>query len=124
MTDRERQMIEGYLPNPPDPELEDGAYYWLQYLANGSTRVLTVYPLDILPVKDGTEYGIYQMRGGRMHRVDAGYDDPCRGVRMHDLYDNKQDCRDQTHMCWDRWEELRQIQQKEDNVHVLEKDEG
>lgn len=112
MTDRERQMIETYLPHPRDPELEIGTYYYLQYTSSGE-RVIKVWPLDILPTKDGTEYGIYQQRGGQLQRIDAGYGDPLRGVHMHDLYDNKQDCRDQTHMCWDRWEELRKLQEAE-----------
>lgn len=112
MTDRERELIEYYIPHPRDPDLEDGAYYYLQYTASGE-RVVKVWPLDILPYEHGTEYGIYQKRGTRYQRIDAGYGDPCRGVQMHDLYDNKQDCRDQTHMSWNRWEELRQLQKEE-----------
>lgn len=110
-----RQMIEYYLPNPPDPALPEGSYYWLQYTAGmtGKPRVLTVYPLDILPYRDGIEYGIFQKKGGRLQRVDAGYGDPYRGVRMHDLYDNKPDCMAQTHMMADNWEQLREIQKKE-----------
>jgi len=105
-------MIETYLPHPPDPDLPEGAYYWLQYTAGatGKPRVLTVYIHDIMPTKDGIEYGIYQVRGGRYQRVDAGYGDPMRGVQMHDLYDNKEDCRDQTHMILNNWETLRKIQ--------------
>ena len=109
--DRTRQMIEYYLPNPPDPDLEDGEYYWLQ--EGLTSRVIKVYPLDIFPVKDGTEYGIYTKRGGRLVRLDAGYGDPLKGVRMHDLYDNKQDCRDRAHNTCEEWQELREIQKKE-----------
>ena len=114
MTDRERQMIEYYIPHPRDPELEDGEYYYLQYTSSGE-RVIKVVPLDVLPYDDGTEYGIYQKRGTQYRRIDAGYDDPLRGVRMHDLYDNRQDCRDQTHMSWDHWEELRRLQKSQNN---------
>lgn len=115
MDDRTRQMIEYYLENPPDPKLPEGAYYWLQYTAGetGKPRVITVYPLDILCTREGTEYGIYQQHGGRLQRIDAGYGSPYRGVRMHDLYDNKPDCMAQTHMCCDEWEQLREIQRKE-----------
>lgn len=116
MTDRERQMIEEYLPNPPDPTLGDGEYYYLQ-----NERVIRVYPLDILPNKDGgTCYGIYTKRGGRLVRVDDGYGDPFHGVYFYDLYDNKEDCRNRTHWFCEEWERLRELQQKEaehvDNV--------
>ena len=111
LDERTRKMIEYYLPNPPDPSLEDGEYYWLQ---EGMTaRVLRVFALDIWPMKDGTEYGLYMRRGGRLVRVDAGYGDPFRGARKHDLYDNRQDCKDHTHNFCDEWEDLREIQKRE-----------
>ena len=111
LDERTRQMIEYYLPNPPDPDLEDGAYYWLQ---EGMTeRILKVYPLDTWPMKDGTEYGLYTRRGGRLVKVDAGYGDPFRGARKCDLYDNRQDCKDHAHNTCEDWEQLREIQRKE-----------
>lgn len=36
-----------------------------------------------------------------------------RGVRMGDLYDNKQDCKDQTHGAMHEWEALRKLQREE-----------
>lgn len=39
MTDRERQMIAEYLPHPPDPELQDGEYYYLQSTMGGEAAV-------------------------------------------------------------------------------------
>lgn len=115
MTDRMKEEIAYYLPHDPDPTLEPGEYYYLQYTM-GKPRVIRVYALDILPVKDGTEYGCYQQRGGRLCWVDGGYGDMFRGIRMHDLYDNKEDCRDQTHMCCNWWEQLRK-EQKAANDH-------
>ena len=111
--ERTRKMIEKYLPNPPDPSLEPGSYYWLQYMNNGKARVITVYPLDVLPAKNGTEYGIYQQKAGRLYRVDVSNQVFGYGVQMHDLYDNRQDCQDQTHMAYDDWERLRKIQKEE-----------
>nr|DAU80452.1 MAG TPA: hypothetical protein [Caudoviricetes sp.] len=32
---------------------------------------------------------------------------------MSDLYDNRQDCKDCTHLCCSYWERLRKIQQEE-----------
>jgi len=115
MTDRDREDIAYYLPHDRDPTLDTGEYYYLQYTMGktGNPRVIRVYALDILPHKDGTEYGIYQYRRGRYHRIDAGYGDFSRGVRMGDLYDNKQDCRDQTHMGCHWWEELRKKQMED-----------
>ena len=111
--ERTQMMIDGYLPNPPDPELGFNEFYWLQYTMDGKSRVLKVQAMDVFPLKDGTEYGIYRLKGNHLVRIDAGYGDPYRGVRKHDLYDNKQDCRNQTHMCCDDWEHLREIQRKE-----------
>lgn len=108
--ERTKQMIDYYLPNPPDPDLGDNEYYWLQ--EGMSSRVIRVMALDIFPVRDGTEYGIYTKRGGRLVRLDAGYGDPFRGVRMHDLYDNKIDCRNREHSTCDEWEQLRKIQRE------------
>ena len=109
--ERTRKRIESYLPNPPDPNLEFGEYYYLQ---EGTTsRVIKVYALDILPHKDDVEYGIYQKHGNKLVRVDAGYGDPYRGVRMSNLYDNKEDCRNREHSMYDGWEHLREIQREE-----------
>jgi hypothetical protein len=113
MDDRKRQMIEAYIPHPRDPSLEAGEYFFCQETMGGP-RIIRVFALDILPHRDGTEYGIYQSRGPRLVRVDArGDGDPSRGVHMHELYDNKEDCRDRTHSCYDNWEWLREQQRKE-----------
>ena len=113
MDERTRRWIEAYLPNPPDETLESGEFYYCQYTTRG-TRIIRVFALDILPLRDGTEYGIYQRRGGNLVRVDArGDGDPHRGVHMGELYDNKQDCRDRTHSVFDGWEDLRRIQKDE-----------
>lgn len=116
MTERERQEIEAYLPGTPDPTLEAGEYYYLQSTTGGD-RVIRVFALDVLPHKDGTEYGIYQQRGGRLVWVDdGGWGDPTRGARMHDLYDNKEDCRNRSHWFMDDWERLRAIQREEQHL--------
>ena len=111
LTEREQEMIRFYLPGEPDPELEEGEYYYLQTTAAGE-RVIRVFPIDIYPYEHGTEYGIYQTRSGRLCRVDTGAG-PYHGVTKAMLYDNKTDCRDQSHMFFDRWEELRERQREE-----------
>ena len=112
LTERERQMIEAYLPNPPDESLEWDEYYYLQATASGE-RVIKVRALQVFPYKDGTEYGIYQQRGEGLVRVDTGYGDAFRGAHMYELYDNKADCREQTHLMFDGWEQLRKRQREE-----------
>lgn len=96
-----------YIPHKRDETLEDGEYYYL-HSTMGGDKIIKVYPLTILPHKDGTEYGIYQKKGCNLVRIDAGYGDPNRGVRFSDLYDNKEDCKDRTHMMYEGWEELRE----------------
>lgn len=113
MDDCTRRLIEAYIPHPRDPSLEPSEYYYCQETARGP-RVIRVFALDVLPHRDGTEYGIYQSRGGRLVRLDTrGDGDPTRGVHLYELYDNKEDCRDRSHYAFDGWEELREEQEKE-----------
>ena len=106
--EKAREQIDRYLLNPPDPTLRPQEYYYLQSTMGGE-RVIRVQVREILPCKEGTEYGIFQ--GNR--RVDVGYGDPFRGCRKHELYDNKQDCKAQTHMFCEEWEHLRFLQREE-----------
>lgn len=123
MDERTRTQIEWYLPHDPDPALDAEEYYYLQWTAGatGEPRVIRVFALDIFPRKNSVEYGIYQRRGNQLFRIDAGYGDSFRGVTMGDLYDNKQDCKDQTHggVYW--WPELREAQRKERERHAQTK---
>ena len=112
MTDRVKQLIEYYIPGEPDQSLDVNEYFYLQYTM-GQARVIRVFALDVFPLHDGIEYGIYQQKGTRLVRIDAGYGSPFRGVRMCDLYDNREDCKNQTHMCEHNWERLREIQRLE-----------
>lgn len=107
MTDRQKQMIDAYLPSPPDPTLDFDEYYVL----DKAGRVRKVRMRDILLHGDDTTYGVVEVSTGR--RIDAGWDSEYIGFRMSALYDNKQDCRDQTHMMYDGWEYLRRLQREE-----------
>lgn len=112
---REQMQIEAeyYLPHPPDPTLGVEEYYYLQWTATGS-RVLRVWALDVLPYEHSTQYGIYQQRGGRMVRISTEWgDDPFHGPTMGDLYDNREDCKEQTHGAVEWWPELRAWQREE-----------
>lgn len=107
MTDRQRQLISYYLPHPRDPELGFNEYY----VRDIADRVRKVQVREILPHDNETTYGVYEVSSGR--RIDAGYGSPWVGFRKYALYDNKEDCRDQSHLLYDGWEELRELQEKE-----------
>lgn len=107
MTDHERQMIAAYLPTPRDPDLKEFEYY----VMDNFEHIQRVYICDINPGKECTVYGVrysstgYKFRGG----IGGGYGT----TYMSELYDNKPDCRKQTHMCYNNWEYLRRLQEVE-----------
>lgn len=114
MTDRERQMIEAYLPNPPDPELGDP--YFNYYVMDNRQRVVKVRAANIAWDKYGEEiYQVFTPSGKLVHGDWETDTETFGGGWFHKsaLYDNKQDCRDNTHSCWNDWEWLRDIQRKE-----------
>lgn len=118
MDDRTRQMIEAYIPSPPDPTLEFEEFYYLQSTMKGE-QVIKVHVLSVFPGdpfrSDDCEYSIYQVRSDGLRWVDVGYGDHFRGCHRSELYDNKEDCKNQTHSWYEQWEQLRQIQQEEKN---------
>ncbi len=109
-----RKMIEGYIPSPPDPELQPFEYYYLQSTMKGE-QVIKVQILSIFPGMPNMppEYEICQVRSDGLRRVDVGWGDHFRGAYMSQLYDNKQDCRDQTHLWYENWERLRELEKEE-----------
>lgn len=114
MTDRERLMIQEYLPNPPDPTLGFEEFYYRQSTMKGE-QVIKVQVISIFPGQIGgdLEYGIYQIFGNSLRWVDTGWGDRNRGCHRSELYDNKDDCRDQTHLWCENWEHLRELQRQE-----------
>lgn len=112
MTDRERLMIQEYLPNPPDPTLGFEEFYYRQSTMKGE-QVIKVQVREILPTKEGLEYGIFQIYGNNLRWVDVGWGSRNRGCHRSELYDNKEDCRNQAHMWCEFWESLRDLQRKE-----------
>lgn len=104
MLEREKLMIKGYLPSPPDESLGDFEYY-----VKRNERVYKVEIANIFPNDEDTLYEVVTVN----KRV------PVRGWResgafsMSDLYDNKEDCRNDTHPFYDNWEYLRKIQKEE-----------
>ncbi len=103
MTEQQRKQIAAYLPHPRDPELEDGEYY-VKHSYSG--RVHKVYISDIAEDRHfNTVYGVrYSSTRKKFYQNDEYL---C--IRMGDLYDNKPDCKDETHPCIDYWENLREL---------------
>ena len=107
MTDRQRELIRAYLPSPRDPELGDDEYY----VKDTAGRIHRVYIRNIYPRGDRNTYDCFEVNTDR--RIDAGYGSEWVGFYKRNMYDNKQDCRDDAHYMCDDWEHLRTIQENE-----------
>lgn len=111
MTDRDLQMIEHYVPSLPDPELDVFEYY----MRDSADRVIKVRVRDISWDNDGDMVRVERENGNGVFNAagEVGYGYFLGWYRKWALYDNKEDCRDQTHMLYDHWEGLRELQRKE-----------
>lgn len=112
MTDRERQMIEAYLPNPRDPELEIFEFYVLDM----RDRPVKVRAVNIGYDKHEQEIRQVFTDKGRLVHGQYEVDSELFGGGWYHpgaLYDNKKDCKDCTHSMYDHWEALRALQMKE-----------
>ena len=105
MTEREKQLIEAYIPSPKDTSLGVFEYY----AQDSSGRVQKVEIVDILPYRETTYYGIVQVNTRKHIKGWREYE----AFAMGDLYDNKEDCKNDTHLGYDYWENLRKIQERE-----------
>lgn len=104
MTDREKELIEAYIPSPRDHSLD-----WDEYFAKDCAgRVYKVHISGILPcggLEGENHYSVYTDGGKRITDFTEDGNFPKRR-----LYDNKQDCRDETHNFYGNWERLRELQ--------------
>lgn len=106
MTEHQRKMIAGYLPNPRDESLDAFEYYVL----DTADRVQRVWVSDLAQLR---ERDVVKVRNnaGRVIRT-AGSDEDGWTPLCH-LYDNRIDCKNQEHFGYDNWEELRKLQKEE-----------
>lgn len=107
MTERQKQLIEAYIPSPRDESLDPFEYY----IQDDYGRIHKVYIKDIAPhiEDDSTRYGLrYSATGNRCNLPWGEYG----MARKSDLYDNKEDGRNHTHYMCDFWEELRELQKE------------
>lgn len=110
MTDREKQLIEAYIPSPRDTALKDFEYY----VKDSNDRVQKVEITDMLPFGETMLYRVVQVDTRKQIKNFRKYDT----FAMCDMYDNKTDCRDNTHIAYDNWERLREIQRKETELQL------
>lgn len=105
MTEREKQMIAAYIPSERDKTLDVGFEYYVKDCAG---RIYKVHISSILPYNDETRYSVYT-DGGK--RITDSTDDG--NFPLRHMYDNKRDCKDETHWTNNNWECLRRIQEAE-----------
>ena len=104
MTEKEKQLIDIYLPHKRDESLGEDEYYTL----TATDRVEKGYLSDLAINSQGEN--IYRIRNKR--GVIYGYASDSLGyMKMSYLYDNKKDCKNSTHSNCDYWEDLRKLQQ-------------
>ena len=107
MTERQKQMIDSYLPNPRDESLDPFEYYYQR----DDGKIFKVYISEICPLEHGTGYRCRYSHNGNMVHAFGEYET----IPMRQLYDNRQDCIDCSHLMFDEWEELRELQKKDGN---------
>ena len=112
MTERQKQLIEGYLPSPRDQSLDKFEYY----VEDSRGRAVVVHVGNI--AYDKYERAIYQVftASGQLIHGPHECDTETFGggwYHMSALYDNKTDCKNWEHTMYDDWEELRKIQEAE-----------
>ena len=99
-----RKKIEIYIPSPRDKSLRP----YCDYYVNQSGRVKRGHVRDTYMTDDGDDLvGLVDDRGRQIHGL-WEFD----SFRRCELYDNADDCRNQTHGAYDDWEALRKIQEK------------
>ena len=113
LTDRQKQMIEAYLPSPRDKSLMRMCEYYAQDV-NGKVHKVFVCEINPSVKEDTTLYGVRYDSTGK--KFDAGFGYGC--THKYDLYDNAEDCGNLTHPCYDWWENLRELQEANENELV------
>lgn len=103
-----RKKIEAYIPSPRDKALTP----WCDYYVNQSGRVKLGHVREINMADDGEDLiGLVDDRGRRIIGL-WEFD----SFRRNELYDNKEDCRNQTHGAFCDWEQLREMQEAENDA--------
>lgn len=107
MTEREKELIATYIPSQRDKSLGDFEYY----VEDLSGRIQRVEITNILPSLDDDNETVYLVVQSTTRKRVKGWQ-KYDGFTKSYLYDNKQDCKENTHNCYSNWERLREIQEK------------
>ena len=105
LTQREQELIEAYIPHKRDKNLDEDEYYVLT--ANDTVQKGVVRDLAF----NARGEDLFRLWNGR-GVVHSWASDNMGYVTKRHMYDNKQDCKDQTHFAYDHWEKLRDLQQR------------
>lgn len=94
----------GYILRDRDPELEDGEYY----VKDTAGRVVKGRLVNILPCNtsycsEGVTYGLVNAKG---QHISAGTGSDFIGFTKSEMYDNRDDCREDAHIMFSRWEDF------------------
>lgn len=104
--EKTRKQIEAYIPSPRDKALGFNEYY-----VNQNGRVKRGHVCELFETDDGDDLlGLVDDRGRQIHGL-WEFD----SFRRCELYDNEADCRNQTHGAYDGWEQLRRMQEEDNN---------
>ncbi len=112
MTDHQKQQIECYLPNPRDPDLEEGCYYVLD-IRDRPTKVhvrniaFDIFGDEIVQVFTDSGRLVHGCYETETETFGGGW------YHMGALYDNREDCRYSVHSMCNHWEALRRLQKEE-----------
>ena len=113
MTERQKQMIDAYLPSPRDPDLEDDWYYVL----DARDRPVKVRIFAIAFDREGNTIVQVCDKAGRFVHGPYETDSVSLGGSWYhegSLYDNKPDCKSSLHSWYHDWEALRKLQMEEE----------
>lgn len=108
MTDRERNLINTYLPSPPDAELGFMDFY----MRDSADRVIRVHAAEIAVGEEGEFRRVWRKNGSGVFNASGEVSRMPGWYYVWALYDNKQDCRDNSHCLYNGWEHLRRLQQE------------
>lgn len=102
-----RKKIEAYIPSPRDESLKFGDYY-----VNQNGRVRLGHVRGMFMADDGED--LLELVDDRGRRIIGPWE--FDSFRRTELYDNREDCRNQTHGAFYDWEALRAVQEGEENA--------
>lgn len=109
-----RYMIGNYIPSPRDPGLGVFEYY----VKDDHGRIRKVEIASICP-PDGYDKDIYRVRLVNSGKMLLNSLNKHGGFPIRQLYDNKEDCRNETHHFFSAWEKLREFQWEEEKNDIV-----